>query len=372
MNYKQIEKETLYEKGFDEYQNTTPFDPRSVDIVSQTMVISNIIERLKEEEIVIPDFQRNEDLWDEGKQSRLIESLIIRIPIPTFYFDYSVIDDKYYVVDGLQRLTAIKRFAVLDVNSPRKLRLVGLEYLKELEGKMYEELPLGIQRRIREESVLTYIIRPGTPENVRNSIFTRINTGGMQLTPAEIKNSVYRGKAAELLKELAHSDEFINATGGRIDPDRMLDREFVNRFLAFNLLDLSEYNDNLEEFLNLVLIRIKQMDSKDISEIRNNFLLSMKRISDIFGDCAFRRIDKSGKYSKINKPLFECVSVIFAKMDDETFRQLKQHKDDFIRKYNLLLLDDDFIEVLTSGTARKSSIEKRNKALRAIIKEIIG
>ena len=234
-----VEEENLYgDTPQTEGEITEPFDPKDVDIVSQPMIVANIIERLKEGSIVLePDFQRNPDLWDDGKQSRLIESLIIRIPLPSFYFDYDDASDKYIVVDGLQRLWAIRRFASLDKIDPDRLHLTGLEYLKEYEGKIYEELPVTFQRRIREQTFTAYVIRPGTPESVRNSIFTRINTGGLQLTPAEIKNSVYRGQAADLLRELAHSDAFVKATRGKVQSTSMTDCEFVNRFLAFYLLD---------------------------------------------------------------------------------------------------------------------------------------
>ena len=106
-----IEEENLYgDSPFLEGEITEPFDPKDVDIVSQPMIVANIIERLKDGSIVLePDFQRNPDLWDDGKQGRLIESLIIRIPLPSFYFDYSDENDNYIVVDGLQRLWAIRR-----------------------------------------------------------------------------------------------------------------------------------------------------------------------------------------------------------------------------------------------------------------------
>ena len=222
----EIEEEELYSNIY-EKEIIEPFNPKDVDIVSQPMVISNVVDQLKYGDILLePDFQRYPDLWKPEQQSRLIESLIIRIPLPTFYFD-STEDDKLIVVDGLQRLYAIKRFMVLDINDQDRLKLTGLEYLKEYEGDKFEDLPPNIQRRIKTQSLTAYIIRPGTPDKVRTSIFTRINTGGLTLEPAEIKNSVYRGQAANLLKELAHSGEFVKATRNKIDNSRMLDCEFV-------------------------------------------------------------------------------------------------------------------------------------------------
>ena len=115
-NSSNIEKEKLYDLDDGEFgEIIEPFDPKQVDIIKETMVISNVIERLRENSIILePDFQRSKIFWDDQKQSRLIESLIIRIPLPAFYFDYDDSGDNYTVVDGLQRLCAIKRFASLD------------------------------------------------------------------------------------------------------------------------------------------------------------------------------------------------------------------------------------------------------------------
>lgn len=368
-----FEPENPYGNGSPgEAEITEPFDPKDVDIISNTMVVSNIIDRLKDGRIVLdPDFQRRPDLWNAQKQSRLIESLIIRIPLPSFYFDYDDENDNYIVVDGLQRLRAIQRFAALDAGHPERLCLAGLEYLTEFEGKYYDELPKNLQRRIREQTIIAYVIRPGTPENVRNSIFTRINTGGTQLTPAEIKNSVYRGQAANFLKELAHSEAFIRATNGKIKPDRMLDCEFVNRFLAFYLLDLNNYRDNLEQFFNEVLLKLKAASPQELNDYRSAFFKSMETAYTVFGKVAFRKLQANQKYGRINKPLFECVSVCLAKLTGKECETLCKNKDVFLKKYKQLLCTASFIDVITNGTAKRTSIEQRNNDLNRVIYEAI-
>ena len=129
-----IEEEKLYDNDR-EIDIVNPFDPKEVNIESKPMVLSNIIDRLKDGAINLdPDFQRKPDLWDKKKQSRLIESLLIRIPLPIFYFDMPD-DDDLIVVDGLQRLCAIRNFMVYEVGDERCLKLEGLEYLRELTGK---------------------------------------------------------------------------------------------------------------------------------------------------------------------------------------------------------------------------------------------
>lgn len=365
----EVETEELYDE--DAGVSVEPFDPKDVDIVSQTMVISNIIDRLKYDEIVLdPDFQRLPNLWDDVKQSRLIESLIIRIPLPTFYFDIDE-DEQLIVIDGLQRLTAIKRFAVLDKNNPDKLKLTGLEYLQEYNDCFFEDLPPRIRRRINEQTIIAYLIRSGTPEKVRTSIFTRINTGGLTLTPAEIKNSVYRGKAANLLKELAYSEEFKKATRGKIDTSRMLDCEFVNRFLAFYILGIDKYKGNLEDYLNDALIAVKDAPDGEIQGYKDRFLQAMKYASLIFEDKAFRRINRSGNYGQINKPLFDAVSVNLARLDVIECEMLVSQKDRLLAEYENILRNTKFIQIITNGTAKFVNVRKRHDTIYRLFKENI-
>jgi len=373
MNIKkiEIEEEQLY-SGTYEKEITEPFNPKDVDIISQPMVISNIVDQLKCEDILLePDFQRHPDLWDDRKQSRLIESLMIRIPLPTFYFD-STDDDKLIVVDGLQRLYAIKRFMVLGEDDEKRLKLTDLEYLKEYEGRKFEELPPNMQRRIKTQTLTTYVIRPGTPDKVRTSIFTRINTGGLTLEPAEIKNSVYRGQAADLLKELAYSEEFKVATRNKVDSKRMLDCEFVNRFLAFYLLGTEQYSGNLENYLNDVMIRLQKASKATIKKCRIDFLKAMKYAACIFGDKAFRKITaNNGRYGMINKPLYDAVTVNLAKLSVPECENLLKKKDKLMEKYIELLNNKKFISIITSGTAAIDNVKKRHSTIYQLFHEVL-
>ena len=366
-----IEKENLYENE-DEIEIIKPFDPKQVDIDSKPMVLSNIVDRLKENEIILdPDFQRNPDLWDKKKQSRLIESLLIRIPLPIFYFDMTE-DEKLIVVDGVQRLCAIRNFMVLEEGDERYLRLEGLEYLTDLNKKGFKDLPPNLKRRLREQVIQTYIIKAGTPDKVRNSIFERINTGGLVLTPAEIKNSVYRGRAADLLKRMAEIPEFKSATRGSVQSERMLDREFANRFLAFYLLGIEDYQDNLDKYLNEVLIKVKSDETLNDDDIVIKYRQAMNLSEKLLGENAFRKRNNIGKYSRINKPLFEATSVCLAKLSDEDAETILEKKEIFLDYYYKLFDDSEFIKVITNGTASLYSVKYRHDAIRRVIVESLG
>lgn len=350
---------------------TKPYNPLDVDIISQPQTLTNIFDRLRNDEIDLsPDFQRNPNLWNKREQSRLIESILIKIPLPAFYFD-CLEDDTWVVVDGLQRLTALKNFVVLPPEDKNKLKLSELEYLDDLNGKTYEELPRLYQRRLDEENIFAYMIRPGTPDSVKVSIFKRINMGGLQLNSTEILNSVYRGQVSNLIKKMADSEEFLAATNKKISIKRMMDRDFVIRFTAFYVLRYENYRGNIEEFLDKALSYIKKEFTENLEkDIYDKFTFSMKYCYEIFGHYAFRKYltDKNGEkiFGPLNKALFETVSSEFCFFSEDELQKIVSHKENFIEKYKLLF-EGKFFDSITESTGSLENVNIRHTVFKQFI-----
>ena len=353
------------------------FVPALVEITSLTQNVSTLMERLVNEEIDLsPAFQRGSDLWDKEKQSRLIESLMLRIPIPSFYFDM-VCEGEWKVIDGLQRLTAFRNYLigekrVMDDGEEIfvKREFEGLQYLKDFNGKTFDELPRQYIRRIKEAQVIVFGVQKGTPENIVYNIFERINTGGLKLEPQEIRNAMYHGAASELAKKLAKGEEFLDATLYAVKPKRMADQEYVIRFMAFTELDYRiEYKDDIDHFLILTMKKVNNYSDTDLKRIEKNFLKVMRYSKDIFGKNAFRKIGDGGRRGPINKALFELFSVCFSELEEEQLVKIVNNREKFLKRYENLFQEKDFISALRSGK-RTDCIRRINRG-RELIKEFI-
>lgn len=345
-----------------------PYDTTHIDISPKPLTLDMIISRLEYEEIdLMPDFQRKAGLWSVEQKSQLIESLLLRIPLPAFYFDGSN-NNKWIVIDGLQRLTALKEFFV---DEEPKLKLQGLEFLKELNGITIDDMPRSYVRRMKETQVITYIINPGAPINLKYNIFKRINTGGLKLEPQEIRHALYQGFAARYLKELANLEEFKQATGYSVKTDRMLDREFVLRFLTFYRLGVSEYKGSVDLFLNagMEMLNCKEFEEKFAEPIKKKFIRVLNISWEIFGKYAFRRMPEVGMRRPISKALFETWTCVLAKCSKVTLDSLVERKDKLVEKYMIMCSEDEeFIDSIGSG--KVSSVKKRFEKIEILVKEM--
>lgn len=337
------------------------------------MSISNIIDRLENDEVdLAPDFQRHSALWSQEKQSRLIESLMLKIPLPAFYFDASK-EDKWIVIDGLQRLTAFQNYLVGvkdSDNTKRKFKFKGMQFLTDFNDKTFDELPRQYIRRIKEANIIVYTVAQGTPDEVVFNIFQRINTGGVQLNDQEIRQALYSGRGTGLIKDLADMSAFKEATQYAVKPDRMMDREYVLRFISFTELDYeSEYKGKIDSFLIKGLKKANNFNDDDIERVTKKFVRVMNRCNAVFGKLAFRRYSKNFRRGPINKAIFEIWSICFSELNDNELDKIQQRKDEFINGFAELLTDAEFSSDLRSS--HQNAVMRRVGMARNLIKEFI-
>lgn len=340
------------------------FNPNNIKVRLDSISVYSMAQRIDHKEVKLDTaFQRKEGLWKDEQQSRLIESILIRFPLPVFYFDGSN-QNEWLVIDGLQRLTTLKRFMVT-----KELKLTGLEFLKDLEGKGWDDLDRPKQRQINETSLQCYILEEGN-KDVKFNIFKRINTGGLNLSDQEIRHAMHQD-VAEYLKKLAESSEFIKATRDKVSPERMLDRDFVNRFLAFYLFNQETeytYEDDLDSFMNRTLDKVAELTTTELDDIETRFRAAMVLSKKVFGDAAFC---KKEDYKRINKALFEVISVSFARLTNTERSQVFQRKS-ALRKAFYEAVNSNFADSLTSNTGGKSNISLRHKTFNSIVTDVLN
>ncbi len=326
----------------------------------ESRTIHDVIRRIAQgNHIMDPDFQRD-FIWTKDKQSKLIESVIMRIPLPVFYMAE---DDKgrMVVVDGLQRLSTFQRFA----NNELKLRLPDRS---ELNGKKFSDLASKLKNRFEDCNLVFYIIDPKVPERARLDIFERVN-GGVALTRQQMRNCLFMGEATSFLKREAQTECFLNATGRSLNSRTMRDREFVNRFCAFQILDLDEYRGDMDAFLADCLRRMNTLEEAELSQLSAEFRRGLANNFTLFKQHAFR------KYA----PEQEWRSVLNASFWDVMSTGLSHYPQDHVeacaeplrQAVHRLLADEEFDTAITYGPNDVRKVKKRFLMTRRSFKEIL-
>ena len=365
-----------------------PFDVKKISIVRRQISLSNLVRRVQRGSIRAANIQRDDNLWDQGQKSRLIESLMLKIPLPLFYAATDE-DDILTIVDGLQRISSIRQYVL-----ENKFRLKELEYLDQLEGKDYSSLPDDMKIRIEETELDFVIINPDSPPEIQRNIFKRLNTGGLPLTDQEIRHALFYGPSTNLLKDLANTEEFLDATDHKINDSRMAAQELVARYLAFSILGVSEYtkNEDMDSFISDTMMAINQLsigieyndvkltnnrkiNNSNIIELKNNFIMAMKRARKLFGDCAFR-ISTPLKQTRtpINKSLFDVWSVLLSKISESQFKILYRKRDALYKRLDWEFADKASMlrKNISQESTKVSSVKARHEIFGNIVKDIVG
>ena len=331
-------------------------------IRSDTRTIHDVTRRIEQGRYVMdPDFQRD-FIWPEDKQSKLIESVIMRIPLPVFYLAEDG-EGRVVIVDGLQRLSTFDRF----VKNKLKLRLADRS---DLNGKSFSELSSKFQNRVEDCNLIFYVIDSKVPERARLDIFERVN-GGVPLTRQQMRNSLFMGKATRFLKHEAQTDVFRQATGESLRTLTMRDREFVNRFCAFQILSPTGYRrDDMDEFLAESLRNMNRKSDDELSRLSDAFRRGLDNNYLIFGRHAFRKhTQEQERRGVLNASLWDVMSTGLSRYSRE---QVEAQAEPFRKAFYVLLEDDAFNTAITYGPNNRRKVQRRFVDAGNMIKEVLG
>jgi hypothetical protein len=351
---------------------------KKINVRGDVITIDNIYKRLKENEIRLDGyFQRKSNLWSDDVKSRLIETIILNMPVPPLFFDVTN-DDKWLVVDGLQRISAINSFY------NNELELINLDYIPDLQGKRYNDLERQYQRKFEEKQLSYFAIYPGTPKSVRYKIFKNINVSALILNRQEIRHAINEDEDIEFTSSRYIIDltKIINKylaipEKGASGKERMADSELCLRYIAFRVLNYNhEYNGSIQDFLDKAMERIYGVERNKLSVFKEDFDATLKTISEIFpSDVAYTRcmIQKDGAKS-FNGNLFGVWSYVVSMLSNEE-RKILIVKKDILRDKALKLIadtnyeksiDSRFFETIES---LKINIETTYKLIKSVLND---
>ncbi|MFJ7994661.1 DUF262 domain-containing protein [Peribacillus frigoritolerans] len=328
-----------------------------------------------------PEYQRNHR-WDNQLSSRLIESLILNIPVPTIYISQDIdvdeeVEDvpRYSVIDGQQRLTAIYNF--MSNNMP----LEGMEVLKLLNGSFYKDLPPFLIRRLEERTIKCLRIDSTLDPQVKYDIFERLNSGSVKLEAQELRNAIYRGPFNKLIKELAENVDFrvLNQINLK-DPEsakkvqKMEDVELVLRFFALHNNRYENLKKGFKAFLSDAMKEFNLLSEQELMKFKKDFIETMYLIRHTFGDKAFAkyRVDKVGheqeklsKMSNFNAAVFDALSIAFVDLVNLDSPDLP---NSVVQEYLDLFKDKRFFDSVSGSVNDREKVKYRIEAVKELLK----
>ncbi|MFZ5560737.1 MAG: DUF262 domain-containing protein [Pseudomonadota bacterium] len=315
-----------------------------------------------------PKYQRRHR-WLDGRQSSLIESFILNVPVPPVYLSEDEYGE-YSVIDGKQRITSIKRFIC------NELVLEGLNRLSELNGKRFDDLPVQIKNALSVRPYIRVItlLKQSNPQ-LKYEVFLRLNTGGESLTPQEIRNVAYSGSLNALLLELSEnvvvreklkiSSESSNAYR------KMEDVELVLRYFTL-LQGWQSIGNVLADEMNNYMEKNRDASEAEINSLRQAFMGSINRCVSIFGVHAFHRpLERNNWREQLISPLFDAQMVSVSTITDEETARLANHPERVEAGLRELFENPDFAKAVSQATNNPANVKKRITDIRGLLQLLL-
>jgi hypothetical protein len=269
------------------------------DWTTETMV--NQLERGNID--ITPDFQRR-DAWNLKKKSRLIESLILGLPVPPIVLaERDDAKGKFIVLDGKQRLLTVFQFYGKSRFTNNNFKLTGLEILKQFNGYSYSELNADLRAvldALDNQTIRTTIIRSWQHKSFLYTVFSRLNTQNTPLSPQELRKSLYPGEFSNFIDEQSANSQGLRLFFGLNKPDsRMRDTQILLKYVAFQLF-LPKYKGVLNQFLNNANQELNELwllprQQPVVRNITDNFETAIQLTIKVFGEENFARIWRTDK-----------------------------------------------------------------------------
>ncbi|MFE4105737.1 DUF262 domain-containing protein [Almyronema epifaneia] len=367
----------IIEETEDDAPFEIPPEKRRVKTDKQDLPVETLVSWVNRGKLNLqPDFQRN-FVWPTSRASRLIESLLLEIPIPVIY----VAEERnrtYSVVDGQQRLTSICAFVNGQFPGGNDFKLSGLQVLTELNRKTFNDLDMDLQESILNFILRLIVIEEDSDPDVKFEVFERLNLGAEKLNDQEVRNCVYRGNYNELLRELVANEYMLKIMNSDQPHTRMADRQLILRFFAMWRNTHLKYKGPMKRFLNAEMEQHRNLSPRNLAEMKWVFEKSIEMAYAVFGENAFRRYkpgsakDANGTWegSRFNVALWDTLLYTFSYYSKEQILPICDRvREEFL---DLMTSDAKFSEYISSSTDKPERIQYRADTWRQRLQGLIG
>lgn len=355
-------QEQKIEERFEQSQNDLVIQASDFSLKGLREMVENEVIDLS------PKYQRRER-WEVERQSQLIESFLLNVPVPPIYLAEESYGS-YSIIDGKQRITAVSDFLA------NSFRLKGLVAFPDLNGLQFRELPRGLQNALRIRPYLRVItlLKQSNPL-LKYEVFIRLNKGGIELNNQEIRNVAFRGPLNDLVYECASNPYLRDAL--KISKDnkasaykQMLDAEYVLRF--FTLKDRWEkFSGDLSRSMDTFMLDNRDADAESISALKSSFDESIETCADLWGDHKFQRWDGERWRQQALAGLYDAEMLAINSFTNVQKSDLRQHSGKVLQRTKVLFDDQSFQEAVRIGTNTPSRLILRVKAVKAMLEGIL-
>jgi len=351
-------------------------DKRTIYTGSADPEIESLYGKWKKGKLILQSEFQRQFVWDSIKASRLIESVLLSVPLPIIYLAEGP-SGNISVIDGQQRLTSFFSFIDGKFPSGKTFSLSGLQVFPELNRKTFQELDELLQDKIRYYEIRAVTIKKDSDPDLKFEIFERLNTGAVPLNDMELRNCVYRGPYIELLKAMANSPEFKALVGFKEPDTRMRDVELVLRFASFYHATYLKYQGPMRKFFNQDMEKYQYISKQDAYELKRAFKNALYIVRSLFGDSAFKRFVRgieenpngSWEPKKFNASLYDVLMGIFCDKDkNQVYRTLDALREGII---DLMSTNEDFIGAILFGTSEVGRVQKRFDLMRFLVDDVL-
>ena len=346
-----------------------------LQISKMDFTVNSIIDKINRGKVNLRPAYQREYVWTTRTASRLVESLLLNVPIPTMFFHENGERGTMEVVDGKQRLTSIWAFIMGEFPDGSAFKLTGLEVFEELNGLTFADLSDVQQETIKDYPLNVHTIGRQSQPDFVFEVFERLNMGATQLNEQELRNCIYQGSYTELLATLSRNGHLLQIYRAQGPHLRMRDRELLLRFFAMLRSGPGGFTSPVKAWLNGEIRKHRELSAQEAQRMTESFERAIALAWTVFGEAAFRPVREGGgggvaaaerfEAGEVNVALWDTVLYSLAQVDAQL---VLARKEAVLEAFVALAGDAKFRRLLVS---QPKAVVARAEAWAKVLKRVL-